>query len=444
MKLSGYLPIYKKNLQLAIPIILSQAGQVSVSLIDTMMVGHVGTTELAAAAFANNVFLFGMLLGIGITIGITPLTGHSYGKNDQSKVGEWLKNGIFSHVLIAVALLSIMSCITPFMNNMGQSPEVVKKAVPYYLLLLASFFPMILFFSFKQFLEGIGNTKIAMIITIAVNILNIILNYIFIFGKLGIPAMGLNGAGLSTLIARFVMPIMIFTFIRTNKKYNYLYHLAVKAKLKWKRIVKILSIGLPIGLQMLIEIMAFSFGAIMMGWMSKESLAAHQVAIGMASFTFMISLGLASGTTIRISHLIGQNKLSEMKHVIYASLHMVIFFMSMMGISFIVFRYQLPYLFTNDIRVVEIAVKLLIVGALFQIFDGVQVVLIGTLRGFADVRMPMILAFVSYIMISLPTAYVFAFVLGYREIGIWIGFLVGLGTAAILFWTRMQLLIQKI
>lgn len=444
MKLSGYLPIYKRNLQLAIPIILSQAGQVSVNLADTMMVGHVGTTELAAASFANNVFLFGMLLGIGITIGITPLTGQSYGKNDQAKVGEWFKNGIFSHILIALALLVLMACICPFMNNMGQSPEVVKKAVPYYILLLASFSPMILFFSFKQFLEGIGNTKIAMIITITANILNIILNYIFIFGKLGLPAMGLNGAGLSTLIARIIMPIMIFTYIRTNKKYNYLYHLAIKAKIQWKRIIKILSIGLPIGLQMLIEIMAFSFGAIMMGWLSKESLAAHQVAIGMASFTFMISVGLASGTTIRISHLTGQNKLDEMKHVIYASLHMVIFFMSMMGISFILFRYQLPYLFTNDIRVVDIAAKLLIVGALFQVFDGSQVILIGALRGFADVRKPMIMAFVSYIMISLPVAYVCAFVLDFEEIGIWIGFLVGLGTAAILFWKRIQLLIRKL
>ena len=443
MNLSGYLPIYRKNLQLSIPIILSQAGQVSVNLADTMMVGHFGTTELAAASFSNNVFLFGMLLGLGITIGITPLTGQSYGRNEQGKVGEWLKNGILAHVLAAIALLTLMGIICPFMNNMGQSPEVVEKAIPYYLLLLASLFPMILFFSFKQFLEGIGNTKIAMTITIAVNILNIILNYIFIFGKLGIPAMGLNGAGLSTLIARIIMPVAIFIYIRTHQKYNYLYHLAGKARIKWRKIIRILSVGFPIGMQMLIEMVAFSFGAIMMGWISKESLAGHQVAIGMASFTFMISVGLASGTTIRISHLTGQNNLSEMKHVIFASLHMVIFFMSMMGLSFILFRYQLPYLFTNDAKVVTIAAKLLTIGALFQVFDGMQVILIGSLRGFADVRKPMILAFISYILVSLPIGYTFAFVLDFKETGIWIGFLAGLITAAILFWTRIQQLIHK-
>lgn len=437
MTLKEYYPVYKANLWLAFPVILSQAGQVSVNLIDNMMVGHVGTTELAAASFAMNIFLFGMLFGMGITIGLTPLVGHSFGGSKLEKVGEWFKNGLLAHSLIALTLVVIMSLITPFMHEMGQSPEVVKMAIPYYLILVASLFPMLIFFSFKQFLEGIGNTRTAMIITLSANLINIVLNYILIYGKLGFPAMGLMGAGIATLIARISMPLIFYFIIRKDKTYATFFKLAYQAKIKIKRIKQILSVGLPIGLQMVIEFLAFGMGAIMMGWLSKESLAAHQVAIGMASFTFMLSVGLASGTTIRTSHLAGQNKPNEMKKSITASLHLVVVFMSLMGLLFILLRNYLPYLFTTDHEVILIAARLLVIAALFQIFDGLQVVLIGALRGMADVKRPMFLAFFSYIVVGLPVSYLAAFVFNWGEIGIWVGFLAGLGTAAVLFGIRM-------
>ncbi len=437
MNLTKYFPVYKKNLQLAFPVILSQAGQVSVNLADNMMVGHAGTTELAAASFALNIFLFGMLFGMGITIGLTPLVGHSYGSKKIEKVGEWFKNGLLAHSIVAVLLVIIMSLITPLMHGMGQSPDVVKMAIPYYLILVASLFPMLIFFSFKQFLEGLGNTRTAMIITLSANVINIALNYLLIFGKFGFPALGLLGAGIATLIARLSMPLIFFIIIRRNQTYSYFFKLAYQAQIKLKKIKKILSVGLPIGSQMIIEMAAFSVGAIMMGWLSKESLAAHQVAIGMASFTFMLSVGLASGTTIRTSHLAGENNPKEMKLAITASLHLVVLFMSLMGLSFILFRHYIPFLFTTDEAVIGIAARLLIIAALFQIFDGLQVVLIGALRGMADVKRPMIMAFFSYIVVGLPVSYLAAFIFNWGEIGIWTGFLFGLATAAVLFGTRM-------
>ncbi|MGE5395507.1 MAG: MATE family efflux transporter [Candidatus Saccharibacteria bacterium] len=438
MKFSDYIPVYKKNLTLAVPVIFAQIGQVTVNLTDNMMVGHVGTTELAAASFAINVFHIGMLFGLGITMGLTPLVGQSYNANKPSMVSAWLKNGMLVHTLSAVILAAIMSSVVFFMDHMGQRPEVVKAAIPYYLIMVASLIPMLMFFSIKQFFEGIGNTKIAMVITIIANLVNIGLNYILIFGKLGFPALGLNGSGVATLIARLIMPVLFILIVLKMPTFKIYLDTALKAHFDLTKMRRMMSVGLSIGMQMVIEILAFSMGAIMLGWISKEGLAGHQVAIGMASMTYMISFGMASGTTIRVSHAFGEHSSGELKRTIFASLHLVITFMSIMGILFIVLRNYLPLLFTSDPAVVAIAAQLLIVGAFFQIFDGMQVVLLGALRGMADVRVPMYIAFFSYIIVSLPVSYLFAFILHFGYPGVWIGFVFGLSTAAVLFGLRLK------
>jgi multidrug resistance protein, MATE family len=239
------------------------------------------------------------------------------------------------------------------------------------------------------------------------------------------------------------MPILFVLIILKRSSFRFYFDSAKNACFEIEKIKKMISIGLSIGGQMVIEILAFCFGAIMLGWISKESLAGHQVAIGMASMTYMISFGLASGTTIRVSHAFGDHNLNELKQSVFASLHMVVAFMSLMGILFIVFRNQLPLLFTSDPGVVKVAAGLLIVGAFFQIFDGVQVVLLGSLRGMADVRIPMFIAFFSYIVVSLPISYLLAFVMNFGYSGVWIGFVFGLSTAAILFGFRLKYQVRQ-
>jgi MATE family multidrug resistance protein len=443
VKINDYLPVYQKNLALAVPVIFSQIGQVTVNLADNMMVGHVGTTELAAASFALNVFHVGMLFGLGITIGLTPLVGQAFTSGNKSNLGIWLKNGILVYSVAAILLCCLMSSVIPFMGYMGQSKEVVRLAVPYYLIQVASLMPMMLFLSFKQFFEGIGNTKIAMIITILCNLLNIGLNYLLIYGKLGFPALGLNGAGYATLIARLFMPLAFLLIILNKPKFRTYFSDAYRATIDKVKIKRILSIGFPIGLQMVIEVFSFSLGAIMLGWISKEALAGHQVAISIAAMTYMISVGLASGTTIRVSHAFGENDKKEIKLAIFASVHLVIAFMATMGILFILLRNQLPLLFTADPAVIKIASGLLIVGAFFQIFDGVQVILLGALRGLADVRLPMYIAFFSYVMVSIPVSYLFAFVFNFGYAGVWVGFIFGLSTAAVLFGIRLKKQLKK-
>lgn len=443
MGISDYIPVYRKNLTLAVPVIFSQIGQVTVNLVDIMMVGHVGTTELAAASFAINVFHVGMLFGLGITMGVTPLVGQSFNPKHPGGVGGWLKNGVLVHFIASVLLCILMSSVVFFMGRMGQREEVVKAAIPYFLIQVASLLPMMLFFSIKQFFEGVGNTKIAMIITIIANLVNIGFNYILIYGKLGFPTMGLNGSGVATLIARSIMPIIFLLIILKKPLFKVYFDSAKKAHFELIKIRRILSIGLSIGMQMVIEILAFSIGAIMIGWISKEALAGHQVAIGMASMTYMISFGLASGTTIRVSHAFCDHDRNELKHAVLASLHIVVLFMSLMGILFVLLRNRLPILFTSDPEVIKVAAGLLIVGAFFQIFDGVQVVLLGALRGMADVRIPMFIAFFSYIAVCLPISYLLAFVFNFGYSGVWIGFIFGLSTAAILFGLRLKYQLHK-
>lgn len=282
MSLSDYIPVYRKNLILAVPVIFSQVGQVTVNLVDSIMVGHIGTTQLAAASFAINVFHVGMLFGLGITLGITPLVGQSLNAKDPNNKGGWLKNGVLVNFIASILLCAAMSSVVLFMNRMGQSQEVVQMAIPFYLIHVSSLIPLMLFFSFKQFFEGLGNTKIAMIITILINLVNIALNYILIYGKLGFPALGLNGSGYASLISRLIMPVMFVLVILRKPEFRFYFVEAIHAGFDKLKIRRIASVGLPIGLQMVIEILAFSLGAIMLGWISKESLAGNQVAISMA------------------------------------------------------------------------------------------------------------------------------------------------------------------
>ena len=438
MKIDRYIPLYTKNLSLAFPVILSQVGQVTVSLVDTMMVGHVGTVQLAAASFANSIFHIGMLFGLGVVMGITPLVGKMYSKRKKKQTGEYLKNGLFIHLIFAVVLSIVMTGVGFLLNSMGQPEEVADQAFPYFMILVASLLPLLAFMSVKQFLEGMGNTRIAMFITISANGINIILNYLLIFGKLGFPELGLNGAGLATFISRLLMPLMLIPVFYYNKRYRIIFKYARKARLIQNKIKELLSVGIPIGLQIIVEVFTFSIGAIMIGWLGKEQLAAHQIALGMASFTYMISLGVGAGTTIHVSHKYGEQNWNLLRQTVFASLHLVLVFMLFMGLLFVLLRHQLPYLFTSDVSVIGIAASLLIIAALFQVFDGLQVVLLASLRGLSDVKAPMLLAFISYSVVGIPVSYGCAFLLGMGAIGVWLGFLFGLAVAAVLFSLRIN------
>lgn len=438
MNFREYFPYYKRNLFLAFPVILSQLGQVTVSLVDNAMVGRVGTIELAAASFANNVFMIGMIFGMGITFALTPLVGQEFGRGNLRKALHWLKNGMVTFSFMSILMTFAMLGVYFLLPYMGQSPQVLEAARPYYLWLCASLIPFIGFFTCKQFFEGMGNTMIAMYITITANVVNIIGNYIFIYGKFGAPELGLVGAGVGTFISRVYMLIAFLSVILRHNLFRRGFQIAIRQMVKIKEIIEMLKVGIPIAFQLIVEMSAFSIGAIMMGWLGHIPQAAHQVAMGLSSATYMVSLGISTACTIRVSHQMGMRDYAAMRKAAYAAAHMVVVFMSLMGILFVVFKNQLPLFFTKDEQVIQVASQLLIVAALYQVFDGVQVVMLGNLRGMADVKIPMLIAFVAYLGVGIPASWFFAFKTVAGPAGIWYGYLLGLVCAGVLFFARFQ------
>lgn len=437
-QIGKYRPHYIPNFKLAFPVVLSQAGQMVVVLADTLMVGRLGATQLAAAALANNIFVVGLVFGIGIVSGLTPLVGKEFGGGNRPGAVVWLKQGFLVFPIIALFQALIMGAVVILLPQLGQPADVVELAIPYYMVLVLSIIPFQIFSILKQYAEGLGNTRIAMIITITANVINIILNYILIYGKFGFQAYGLMGAGYATLIARIIMPfIFIFIFL----KFNFF-----KAdRMEWKKVQinvrlsgRLLHLGIPIAGQYVAEVLAFSLGSIMMGWLGATALAAHQIVLSLTSFTYMVSSGFAAATTIKVSHFRGQGSYTLARHSVFASLHQVLIFMAGSVTVFCLFRFKIPGLFIADSEVIAIAGLLMLIAGMFQLFDGLQVVMLGALRGYEDVKIPVIIILVAYFLIALPMGYLMAFVLKLGAAGIWIGYLLGLITVGGLLLTRFR------
>lgn len=427
---------YKDNFTLAIPVITANIGQAVVQIVDNVMVGRLGATPLAAASFAGIIIMNLFVFGMGIALSLTPLAGHAYASGKHRRVAALFQNSISLNTIIGILLTLIFFAIIPLLYKLGQPTEVVDMAIPFYKLLALSTLPFFLFLAFKQFMEGIGNTQVAMIITIAANVINIILNYIFIYGKLGAPALGIVGAGVATLISRILMPIMFFGYIVAKNPYKRFLAFFKTQHFTIKKHRQLLEVGLPISGQMVIEIFALSVTTIMMGWLSTEALAANQVVLSMVHFTFMVATGISGASTILVSHQYGQKNFKEMRRYAFAGIHMAAAFMIFAALAFVFFGSSIASIFTTDPTVIALAAQMFLVVALFEISDGVQVTALGALRGITDVKRPMVYAFISYLAINIPAAYLFGFILKMGTQGIWVGFLCGLTTAAILFVNR--------
>ncbi len=439
-----YLPYYKRNLRLAFPIVLSQVGQVLVQQIDTMMVGYVGTIELAAAAFANSIFVIGMVIVMGFTFGITPAVGLVLSDNNKKYLQGLLVNAHVLNISFAVIISILLLGLSFAFPYMGQEKEVWQLAQPYFYTLIASLLPLIIFFTNKQFAEGIGNTKKAMYVTISSNIINVILNYILIFGKYGAPELGLLGAGISTLISRVYMALMFVAIFKLGNTFKDYYSRLRMEFIDKKTIKRLYSLGMPISMQIVLEVSAFALAAIMAGWLGVIPLAANQIANGLSSISFMIIIGIGSATTIRISHQMSKKDFNGLIMAAKASIHIVLVFMTITASIFFIFRGLLPQFYTQDEAVILLASQMLIAAAIFQLFDGIQAIMISILRGLGDVKPAMRYAFISYILINLPISYFLAFTLDLGLAGIWIGFIIGLGAAAVLYYSRFRVLIKRL
>jgi len=444
MSSQSYLTHYKQNFLLAYPVMLSQLGHVLVGVADSLMVGQLGAVPLAAASLANVIFYLLLTFGIGVSYAITPLVAAADGEGDHQKSAEVLKHGILINMTTGIILLSLVLVGAKVLHYLNQPVEVVKLAIPYLGLITFSLVPFMFFQTFRQFAEGLSRTRTAMFITIVSNILNIILNYILIFGKLGFEPLGLNGAGWATLISRIVMGLLMWAYIYFSTKFEK-FKAAFNLVNYSKSLIKnMLKIGIPAGLQFIFEVGAFGFAAIMVGWFGAKALAAHQIAINLASISYMMASGLSAAATIRVGNQLGKKDIPTLRRAGFTIFTMVIVFMSTTAAIFIIGKFFLPTLYINDREVIQLASTLLVIAGFFQISDGIQVVGLGSLRGMADVKIPTLITFLAYWILGLPIGYFLGFNLEMGVKGIWYGLLIGLSVAAILLFVRFNSISKKL
>ena len=457
--LQEILPYYKRNLKVAFPVMLTQLGAAMVGLADSIMVGHYGTADLAAVSFSNAVFFSVMVFSMGALMGITPLVGQVHGKLEKLLAGaqdplshpereeiahrheqitSYLANGlVFMTLTCLLSLLLLAPCIF-FLDAFGQEPDVTACARPYYILIVLSIVPFLLFCFCKQFLEGLGNTTAAMLITLGCNLLNILLNWVFIYGHWGFPAMGAEGAGWATLFARTLMPLCFFLvmFVRSDWR---CYLTGLRRRMVTRREVEsILAVGAPIGLQSFAEAFLFTASFVIIGWIGKEALAAHHIANQMADLTFLLAQGIGAATTIRVSHQLGKGDLHAVRMASRASVHLCLLMNTIGAAIMILGRNCIPYIFTDDPKVVPIASSLLVIAGTFQYADGLQCIGAAMLRGIQDVRVPMRIALFSYIGVALPLGLWLTFPAGLGVKGMWIAFVIALAIPAALFHIRFN------
>lgn len=453
IKIKEYLPYYKRNLKVALPVMLTQLGASLVGLFDSMMVGHYATVDLAAVSFANALFFMAMVFAMGALMAITPLVGIQMGEMNimpekkadiRQKIAVLFQNGMLFTMLQSALMLILLAGCIPFLSYFGQEPEVIEVARPYYILIVVSLVPFLVFTFFKQFLEGLGNTLVAMIITLAMNGLNILLNWIFIYGHWGAEAMGATGAGIGSLISRVGMALCFGLAMWFHKDWKYYIQTFSWRNFSWSEIKQQIKLGFPIGAQTFLETFTFAASFVIIGWISKEVLAAHQVANQIADMTFMIALGVGAATTIRVSHQLGEKNIVGVRMASNASIHLVLLINTIGAALMIGLRHYIPMLFTEDQEVIAIASKLIVIAGLFQYADGLQAVGAAMLRGITDVKVPMLIAFVSYILVGLSVGLICAFPLQQGASGIWIGFIFGLSLAAICFHIRFRRLMRNI
>ena len=453
MNISQYTTEFKYNWKLAAPVMLGMLGHTFVGFIDNIMVGQLGTAELAAVSLGNSFMFIAMSIGIGFSTSITPLIAEADSSDNFSQAKSTFKNGLFLCTTLGVFLFLLVFLSKPLMNYMKQPEEVVALAIPYLNLVSFSLIPLIIFQAIKQFSDGMSMTKYPMYATLIANIINIILNYILIFGKFGFPEMGIVGAAYGTLISRIIMVIYLWLLLRNKERSKRIVRNIKFFVLDVLMIKKIISLGSLSAMQMFFEVAIFTAAIWLSGLLGKNPQAANQIALNLSSMTFMIAMGLGVASMIRVGNQKGLQNYKELRRIAFSIFLLGIILAIFFAILFFVFHKSLPNLYvdlsdvknyTDNMEVVSIASKLLIAAAFFQISDSIQVVILGALRGLQDVKIPTILTFISYWVVGFPVSYFLGKDEMYGSFGIWLGLLAGLTTASILLFIRFNSLTLKL
>ena len=453
MNISQYTKEFKYNLQLAYPVVLGMLGHTLIMIVDNIMVGKLGSTELAAVSLANSMIFVALSLGIGFSTAITPIVGEADAEKDTGKIRSAFHNGLFLCVILGFLLFGLVVLGKPIMEMLHQPKEVIVLAKPFLDWVGFSLVPLIIYQGYKQFADGLSMTKYSMYAIVMANILHVIINYCLIYGVWIFPKMGIVGAALGTVISRIAMVVFMHIILSRQEQLKTYFHNFSFSEIKKETIKKIINFGVPSALQMLFEVVLFTAAIWLCGNIGKTSQAANQIALSLASMTFMFAIGLSVVSMIRVSNQKGLNDYKNLVVVARSIFLLVILIEIVFAILFIVLHNIVPSLFLdmNDTKqlldnkeVVFIAAKLLLVAAVFQISDGIQVVVLGALRGLQDVKIPMYITFIAYWVIGFPISYYLGEFTELKAVGVWIGLLAGLSAAALFLYIRFHLITKKL
>ncbi|MCW0478520.1 MATE family efflux transporter [Riemerella anatipestifer] len=431
----------KRLMKLALPVMLTQVGQVSVNLFDNIIVGNLlGADALASVSLANGIFFSIFVVALGFSLAIPPLVSEAQTRGDHQQINQVFSHGLIVNVSIGLLLILLIFGISPLMYHLGQPPHIMPDAETYLKIVVVSIFPFMIFQTMREVSEGLSFTIGVTKATIIANIINIILNYILIKGFWIIPSFGVAGSAYATLIARIFMMFFLFFVMRKEKTTRqYMEDFSLKLSLLKKQVfIKLLRLGFPMSLQMFFEVTAFAAAAFICGKVSARDIAAHQIALSMASFTFNLCIGFSVASTIMVGNKVGEKNFDEVKKVGVNNLKIVFLFMLICGMVFILGREVLPTFFTKkeDVEVLVLASQLMIIAALFQLSDGIQVTALGLLRGLQDVKIPSFITFIAYWLITLPLGYYLCINLNMGAFGMWIALGIGLTISATLLVRR--------
>lgn len=429
---------YRTLLLLGLPIVIGQIGVIILGLADTLMIGHHSATELAAASFVNNMFNLAIIFSTGFAYGLTPVVGSLFGRNQLKETGGMLKNSLVANTVLALLVCAVMTLLYLNLGNLGQPEELLPYIRPYFLVLLISL-PFVLWFNgFKQFTDGITDTKVSMWILLGGNVLNIIGNYILIYGKYGFPEMGLLGAGVSTLTSRILMVVAYLILFWGSSRYRIFREGFQQGRVNMADFKTLNKLGWPIAGQMGMETASFSLSAIMVGWLGSTELATYQVMTAISQICFMMYYGMGAAVSIRTSNFFGLQDMPNVRRTANIGFHIILMMIVCTSIPIFLLRHQIGGWFTDDPRVSVMVAQVIIPFLLYQFGDGLQINFANALRGIADVKWMMVFSFIAYFIISLPLGYLFGFVLEWGITGVWMAFPFGLTSAGIMYYLRFR------
>ena len=435
---------YRELLSIGFPIIIGQLGTIILGFADTLMIGHHSTPELAAAGLVNNIFGLVFVSYMGFTYGLTPIIGKLYGEERTDCIGQKVRNSFFANMLTGAIFTAVLILLYLNLAHIGQPEELLSLIRPYFLVNLASVLFMGIFFTMKQFLDGIGKTKVAMWAMIGGNVVNILGNWVLIYGVAGFPELGLLGAGISTLVSRILMALAMVSIVIAGKSFREYRHNLIHSSLNKADFKEMNRLGWPVALQLGMESAAFTLSCVMVGWLGTIPLAAHQVMITLSQLFYLVLSGMAAALAIRVSHFMGQKDYAAVRRNAYDGFRLNLLFSLCMGIPVFLLRHQIGGWFNDNAEVQAYVSVLIILMMVYQFGDGLQYTFANALRGIACVKPMVLYAFIAYFVISLPLGYTLGFTCGMGILGIWIAFPFGLTIAGEMYRRRFEKELQKI